>query len=140
MALIKCPECGKEISDKAPNCIHCGYPLLNGDVVAPTPAEIDGQNEKVHYIQTKFKSLKTNSKRNVITGFVNKINPAAQILISVVLVIASLVCLVQGKNTLNDGSYGFYKTHYKECIDLLIKVKRKFEKKQIFYSSRIGTH
>ncbi len=27
MALIKCPECGKEVSDKAPQCIHCGYPL-----------------------------------------------------------------------------------------------------------------
>ena len=27
MALIKCPECGKEISDKAKVCIHCGYPL-----------------------------------------------------------------------------------------------------------------
>ena len=24
MALIKCPECGKEISDKAKKCIHCG--------------------------------------------------------------------------------------------------------------------
>ena len=27
MALIKCPECGKEISDKAAACIHCGCPL-----------------------------------------------------------------------------------------------------------------
>lgn len=27
MALIKCPECGKDVSDKAPACIHCGYPL-----------------------------------------------------------------------------------------------------------------
>ena len=27
MALITCPECGKEISDQAPACIHCGYPL-----------------------------------------------------------------------------------------------------------------
>ena len=27
MALIKCPECGKEVSDKASACIHCGYPL-----------------------------------------------------------------------------------------------------------------
>lgn len=27
MALIKCPECGKEISDKAKVCIHCGYPI-----------------------------------------------------------------------------------------------------------------
>lgn len=29
MALIKCPECGKEISDKANVCIHCGYPIKN---------------------------------------------------------------------------------------------------------------
>lgn len=25
MALIKCPECGKEISDKAEKCICCGH-------------------------------------------------------------------------------------------------------------------
>ena len=25
MALIKCPECGKEISDTTSKCIHCGY-------------------------------------------------------------------------------------------------------------------
>ena len=27
MALIECPECGGKVSDKAPSCIHCGYPL-----------------------------------------------------------------------------------------------------------------
>ena len=27
MALIKCPECNREISDKAESCPHCGYPL-----------------------------------------------------------------------------------------------------------------
>lgn len=27
MALINCPECGKEVSDKASACIHCGYPF-----------------------------------------------------------------------------------------------------------------
>lgn len=27
MALINCPECGKEISDQAPKCIHCGFVL-----------------------------------------------------------------------------------------------------------------
>lgn len=32
--LIKCPECGKEISDKSKQCIHCGYPLeeLNEEI------------------------------------------------------------------------------------------------------------
>lgn len=27
MALIKCSECGKEISDKSTACIHCGCPI-----------------------------------------------------------------------------------------------------------------
>jgi len=27
MALINCPECGQEVSDLAPACIHCGCPL-----------------------------------------------------------------------------------------------------------------
>lgn len=27
--LIKCPECGKEISDKSKQCIHCGYPIVS---------------------------------------------------------------------------------------------------------------
>lgn len=27
MSIIKCPECGKEISDRSDACIHCGYPL-----------------------------------------------------------------------------------------------------------------
>lgn len=27
MALIKCPECGKEISDKASTCPNCGFPI-----------------------------------------------------------------------------------------------------------------
>lgn len=32
MALIKCPECGKEISDKASACINCGYPLKQENI------------------------------------------------------------------------------------------------------------
>ena len=27
MALIKCPECEKEISDHTSQCVHCGYQL-----------------------------------------------------------------------------------------------------------------
>lgn len=25
--LVNCPECGKQISDKAKACPHCGYPM-----------------------------------------------------------------------------------------------------------------
>lgn len=30
MALINCPECGKQISDKAERCIGCGFPVGQG--------------------------------------------------------------------------------------------------------------
>lgn len=32
MALIKCPECGREISDTCNYCIHCGYRLKKENV------------------------------------------------------------------------------------------------------------
>lgn len=28
MALIACPECGREVSDRAPTCPNCGSPIL----------------------------------------------------------------------------------------------------------------
>jgi hypothetical protein len=31
MALITCPECKKEISNTATECIHCGYSIINED-------------------------------------------------------------------------------------------------------------
>ena len=38
MALIRCPECGKQISSKAKACPHCGYPL--DDVIKPNEEEL----------------------------------------------------------------------------------------------------
>ncbi len=32
MSLIKCPECGKEISDKSDKCIYCGCPIEHKNV------------------------------------------------------------------------------------------------------------
>lgn len=40
MALIKCLECGKEISDKATVCIHCGCPVSETETVC-AKEEID---------------------------------------------------------------------------------------------------
>lgn len=55
MALIKCPECGKEISDKAPACIHCGCPIQPQQTAyrtetPPTPEKVI-QNDQVRMSQ-----------------------------------------------------------------------------------------
>ena len=33
MALIRCPECGREVSSQAPACPACGYPLQASDAI-----------------------------------------------------------------------------------------------------------
>ena len=40
MAMIKCPERGKDVSDQAKNCVHCGYPLSKKKKVKNDPADI----------------------------------------------------------------------------------------------------
>lgn len=48
MALIHCPECDKEISDKVKACPHCGYPLI-GDIemeAIPQQVEVTAVNLK----------------------------------------------------------------------------------------------
>lgn len=42
MALIKCSECGKEISDKAAACIGCGAPIAAVEAVAISPTASSG--------------------------------------------------------------------------------------------------
>lgn len=43
MALINCPECNKEISDKVKACPHCGFPLVEEQAIeAPmTPQQVE---------------------------------------------------------------------------------------------------
>ena len=33
MAMINCPECGQEISDKAKKCIHCGKVFVEEEII-----------------------------------------------------------------------------------------------------------
>lgn len=50
MATVKCPDCGKEVSDRANVCIHCGAPLnfsVKNGVVKIKCCQIDGNPYKV---------------------------------------------------------------------------------------------
>lgn len=45
MALIKCNECQKEISDKAEACPNCGTPINQRRITAPRPTVIVEQKK-----------------------------------------------------------------------------------------------
>ncbi len=51
MALITCPECGKQVSSAASSCPDCGYPLAqntdSGYVKIKTPYQIEGARQKL---------------------------------------------------------------------------------------------
>lgn len=41
MALIHCPECGREVSDRASSCPGCGFPLTPADTISDTQARLE---------------------------------------------------------------------------------------------------
>lgn len=71
MALIVCPECGGNVSDRAPACPHCGYPipqlpeyLFNQGTIINLSAVIfkiidDHIHEEVPEVYQKFLMLPT---------------------------------------------------------------------------------
>ena len=65
MALIKCPECGKEISDASAACIHCGYPLnKNSGILFFFMIGIIGENDSSS-ASTKPKSYTPTYEYNI---------------------------------------------------------------------------
>lgn len=46
MALMNCPECGKEISDMAANCPNCGAPMLSQNALTHSQPNTSNQSPK----------------------------------------------------------------------------------------------
>lgn len=47
MALMNCPICGKQISDKATKCVHCNYELIKLEKRCPECQEIINEDTKI---------------------------------------------------------------------------------------------
>lgn len=74
MALIKCPECGKEVSDKALTCIHCGCPLVEKNHCIINGVDVDCSflfDPK--YEDIEIKELIMMEKTNLDAGIADKI-------------------------------------------------------------------
>ena len=56
MALISCPDCGKEVSDRATACIHCGCPLDEPIDIRPFKFRVD-TSAKVGSIYTVYGTI-----------------------------------------------------------------------------------
>lgn len=68
MALIKCAECGKEISDKSEVCIHCGYPIKKEVVkeeIVMDDSEVESQEEQFFTICKKCGNFNFTNKLRI---------------------------------------------------------------------------
>ena len=64
MALINCPECGKEISDSAYACPHCGFPLNKATVDEHKATENSASYKPSSTYENTYSSTTTNNSSN----------------------------------------------------------------------------
>lgn len=84
MALINCPECGREISDKSKACIHCGYPLRLESLEKGDNFNVESNQEVMNHDDNNVKS----KKKMIIIG----------IIVSVIILSCIVLFLLIGKN------------------------------------------
>lgn len=88
MALILCPECSKEISDKAQSCPSCGYPLTKGS----TDAEENISTKKDEFLPVDVETEKETPEADPPNGRL-----ATWIAIGIIITIVAIPILKNAK-------------------------------------------
>lgn len=106
MALVKCPECGKMISDKSENCVGCGFPI-NGNSSSSKSSEVG----KVKKEKTKRKPI---NKRLVKT--------LAIVIPVIAIIVAAIVFLNSSAFKYILAQNAEKKNNYEKAIELYSKL------------------
>ena len=77
MGLIKCPECGKEISDKADVCIGCGFPIKKHLEEQKKKEEIKNRLEEKFWCPSCYKQNEIGADYCAFCGF--RLTPYVQL-------------------------------------------------------------
>ena len=89
MALVKCPECGKEVSDKADKCPNCGCPVEH--------IKKDGTNEELTDNKMGFVKVEENGKAQKTLSK----NKAAVFGVFLIIAVVSVLMLTKSITTKN---------------------------------------
>lgn len=79
MALINCPECGREISDKALSCPTCGCPITTVEIKADKTVESEIKNTNNLFSKTK-----------------NVLRKILAIGVSIIVILVIILCIPNG--------------------------------------------
>ena len=138
MAIINCPECGKEISDKAKKCIHCGNLLLKKEVNTRICSEcgkevsiedtecnfcgcpLDSEGTSQNMYQSNKIEIGTNIKLNIKKYIVPITVALAVVVIGIVIY---NVKVKRPKNTYNEAIALLEKGKYDEANELFSTIE-----------------
>ena len=119
MALIKCSECGREISDKASSCPHCGCPVAGTEELVDKAVveKEDSEEEKEELQLETTKSEETTSKEK------KKISKKGIIVIIVaaVVIVASAIAyyvLTTDSRNYNSAKELFKEEKFQEALEM----------------------
>lgn len=124
--MIQCPECGKEISDKARKCIHCGKVLIEDKPQTKVCNECGKENSidvtECAYCGCPFEEVVTPTKESNEKSKRNKkkiIIPAVAIVLVVVIgIVIYNMKVIKPKNTYNEAVALLEKGKYNEANEL----------------------
>ncbi len=91
MPLVKCSDCGHEISDQAPACINCGRPIR------PDPADQKGKKVVTELTSKNIKSVQAVGALLVVVGgflFFKSTESSAYTIYSSISFVSGLVILL----------------------------------------------
>ena len=110
MALISCVECGKEISDRAKACPHCGVPLTDDAAIEPTSEVEEEEVEaepiycpncrskgKMAYATERYEKEVPKGSRILAWVLIVFGAPAVFVFVGIVLVAGGVLILQYGK-------------------------------------------
>ena len=112
MALVKCPECGKEISDQSETCIHCGYPLKKESKETENPST---EEKAVSPTEEKVEETgpKEQEKFEKMVMFLAEQAADPQPMMTEAVTFFEKAVEVSGKGT---ASFGAAKEHWKDIF------------------------
>lgn len=116
MALIKCPECNKEISDKAISCPNCGYPLDETNY-NNSFCNIDGK------IYNLYDALQLSLNGKYKESFINISNTTKLSIKNCLNILEQIKILDEIPNTYNSKEYT--KDEEKQAASIIFSMKDK---------------
>lgn len=131
MAMVKCPECGQEISGKARKCVHCGKMLIEDKSATKSCNDCGKENtidatecihcgcpfEEEKYVDTPLKETEGKPKKNLKRIIIPIV--AAVVVIVTGLIVIYNVTVVKPKNTYNEAMALLEKGKYNDADKLL---------------------